>query len=491
MNQESMSPAQNHKKKMSAVKWKKLFYRLSMAGIPLIMLPVVYFGCSVALDNGISWVDPDGWLLIRYWGQNLAGGLICWVLTLLADRLRKKDIDDARLALSANILMGVGFVAELGVFALLNFEMTAPFWISLAAIVPTYILVWRKAGRAYQDIIDKKMVVAYCIESMVAVIAFWAMKATYSRLVLVWGLFYLICCYALCQNQSNIDFMMARRKHKLEHLPDRVRGRSLKMTLVIIGIGLVCVLLAPQLGWVLEQLLNGLKYLLSLVVRFIAWLIPDSEPSESVEETITQQQGDMGGFGEASEGSPWWDYIMWPLMIALACWLIYTYRDDIMRWAVTFWRSLRRKIKGALFSVPARAGLMADGEGEYEDEVVELEAAELDEDGTQDKFKLRKWKKAVKLWRAENDSPQKYRDGYRLALDWLKWKNVPILPSDTPLAILEKAKTTLPQSDWDAVTEWYNLIRYGEPASFPAQSMAVIDRTLSGMERGTRAGGSR
>ena len=468
--------------KMSAVRWKKLFYRLSMAGIPLIMLPVIYFGCSIAFSNGVEWMDPDGWMLARYWGQNLTGGLCCWGLTLLADWLRNRDVDDARLALAGNILMAVGLVAELAVFAVVNFALTAPFWVALAAVVPTYILVWRKAGRSYQDVIDKKMVTAYCIEAILVVIAFWAMKATYSRMVLVWGLFYLISCYALCQNQSNIDFMMARRKHRLEHLPDRVRGRSLKLTLVVIGIGLICVLLAPQLGWLLQQLLNGLKYLLSLVVRFIAWLIPDSEPSETVEETVTQSSGDMGGLGASDEGSPWWDYIMWPLIIALACWLIYTYRDDIMRALITFWRTLRSKVKGALFSVPVRAGLMADAEGEYEDEVVELEASELDEDDSQVKFRLRKWKKAVRLWRAENDSPQKYRDGYRLALDWLSWKKVPVSPSDTPLDVLEKAKKILPEPEWAAVTDWYNLIRYGEPSPFPAQSVPVLDHALAGME---------
>lgn len=473
-------------KTTSAIRWKKLFYRLSMAGIPLIMLPVVYFGCSVVFRNGIDWADPDGWMLARYWGQNFLGGLICWGLTLVADWLRNRDRDDARLALAANILMGVGLIAELAAFAVVNFAFTAPFWISLAAVVPTYILVWRKAGGEYQAVIDKKMVTAYCIESIAAVIFFWAIKVSYSRMVLVWGLFYLISCYALCQNQSNIDFMMARRKHRLEHLPDRVRGRSLKLTLVVIGIGLICVLLAPQLGWLLEQLLNGLKYLLSLIVRLIAWLIPDSEPSETVEETVPQNDGDMGGLVGAEQGSPWWDYIMWPAIIALICWLVYTYRDQIMRSLITFWRALRSKVKGALFSVPARAGLMADAEGEYEDEVVELEASELDEQDNAEKFRLRKWKKAVRLWRSEIDSPEKYRSGYRLALDWLSWKKVPVSPSDTPLELLEKAREVLPASDWETVTEWYNLIRYGEPDPFPTQSLPVIDRALAGMESSGR-----
>ncbi len=76
-NNEKSAGSSPSAKTMSAVRWKKLFYRLSMAGIPLIMLPVVYFGCSVVFSNGINWTDPDGWMLARYWGQNFLGGLFC------------------------------------------------------------------------------------------------------------------------------------------------------------------------------------------------------------------------------------------------------------------------------------------------------------------------------------------------------------------------------------------------------------------------------
>ena len=468
---------------LRAVRWKKAFYRLSMLGVPVIMLPVIMLGCAITVSDGFHANDPSFPLVMRYFAQNLLGGIFAWLLTLLADKIRQKDIDNARFALFANLLMGAGMLLALAAFAIFNFSPTAPFVISLIAIGVSYFLVWKKSPKDYSAIIDKKMLTAYCVLSLIAVIAFWAMKVSYSRMTLVWGLFYLASCYALSQDQSNIDFMMERRKHKLEHLPDAVRGRSLKLTLAVIAAGFICVRLAPQFGWLFSQLFTGIKVILLAVFRFIWNLIPAAEPSEEVEETITSEPGGFGGMGASDEGSPWWDYIMWPLLTLAVCWLIYTYRDDIMRSLITFWRTLRQKVKGALFSSSRRAGITADGEGEYEDEVVELSAEEVKENRDASSFKLRQWKKAVRLWHAQPDTEEKYREGYRLALDWLLWKKVPLTPSDTPLAVLEKAKATLSLSDWEAVTDWYNLIRYGEPFPFPEASVPILAHALEEMEK--------
>ncbi len=466
-----------------AVRWKKAFYRLSMFGIPILMLPVVLFGCAVTISDGFHVNDPDLRQVILYFADNMLTGIFAWILSLLADKIRNKDSDNARFALLANLLMGAGMIVSLILFAVFHFSMIAPFFISCITIGISYFLVWRKAPKDYASIIDKKMLTAYCVLSAIVVIAFWGMKVNYNRMILVWGVFYLASCYALSQDQSNIDFMMARRKHKLEHLPDAVRGRSLKLTLVVIAAGFICVLLAPQLGWLFSQLLTGIKIALLAFFRFIWSLVPSAEPGEEVEETVTGQPGEMGGFGGSEEGSPWWDYIMWPLMILIAGWLLYTYRDSIMRSLITFWRTIRTKVKGALFAAPRRARIAADGEEEYEDEVVELSVQEVRDERNASAFKIRQWKKAVRIWRAKPASAEKYREGYRLALDWLIWKNVPLIPSDTPLAVLEKAKAVLTGDEWEPVTDWYNLIRYGEPNPFPEESIPALDKALSGMEK--------
>ena len=115
--------------------------------------------------------------------------------------------------------------------------------------------------------------------------------------------------------------------------------------------------------------------------------------------------------------------------------------------------------------------------------MVELSAEEVKENRDASSFKLRQWKKAVRLWHTQPDTEEKYREGYRLALDWLLWKKVPLTPSDTPLAVLEKAKATLSLSDWEAVTDWYNLIRYGEPFPFPEASVPILAHALEEMEK--------
>lgn len=467
--------------------WKKLLHALAVLGLPVILLPVIYLGCAISISNGFDAVEPPFGVVMLYFLENMVGGVICALLSLLADWIRRRDEDNARLALSANILMGAGLVVEVVAFALLHFSTDAPFFVTEAAIITSYILVWQRSGKGYGEVLNQKMVVAYCVLSIIVVIAFWGMKVSYSRMTLVWGLFYLAGIYALTQNQSNIDFMMARRKHKMEHLPGVVRQRSFILTLVVIGAILVCVFLTPQIAWLFESLLQGIGMLLVTVIRFLLRLLPDGE-SDYVEEPVSGNNGDMGGFGGAEDGSPWWNYIMWPLLIGVSIWLLYTYRDSIMRWLITLVRMFKSKVKGALFAVPKRTRAGADGEGDYEDEVVELSATEVKEELRRQGFRLRDWKKALRAFRAMPADSGKYREGYRLALNWLVWKKVPVLPSDTPLMVLEKAKKILPESDWATVTEWYNYIRYGEPEGFPGESLSVLERTLNQMEKGKVAG---
>ena len=473
------------KKKPAVNRLLPVFYWMSLCGIPFVMLPVIYFACAVSITTGQGFGghDPNLSRMLILFAENLLGGVICALLTLLGGKIRDKDPDNAKLNLTANILMAVGIIAELAGHTLLNFALTAEFFITAAALLVTYILVWKKAYHSYGSIVDKGILAAYCIIAAIVVVLFWGMKVQYSRMAMVWGLFYLAICYALTQNQSNIDFMMARRKHKMEHLPGVVRQRSLVLTLGVLAAVLVCVLLTPQITWLFGQCLNAIKVILLGILRFIWKLIPAGEASDEAEETIEGGPGDMGGMGAAEDGSPLWDYIMWPLIILGAIWLIYTYRDSIMRWWITFWRALRTKIRGALFSAPKRARVTGGGEGEYEDEVVELSAMEVREELRKDVFKFRQWKRDLKAWRAMAGGEDKYRSGYRLALRWLSWRKVPLLPSDTPLEVLEKAKKVLSASEWTAVTDWYNQIRYGEPEAFPAQAMEPLARALEYMEK--------
>ncbi len=473
------------KGKPSVNRFLPVFYWMSLIGIPFLMLPVIYFACAISITTGTGFQSHSPSLphTLLLFGENVLGGVICALLTVLAGKIRDKDSDNAKLSLAANILMAVGLVVLLIVHCLLHFSLTAQFLLTALALIITYILVWKKAYHTYGSIVDKTTIVAYCIIAAVVVVFFWGAKVAYSRMTLVWGLFYLAVCYALTQNQSNIDFMMARRKHKMEHLPSVVRKRSLVLTIGVLGALFLCILLTPQITWLFTQALTGIKILLIGIVRFIVNLIPGGVSEETPEETAPGAAGEMGGLPGGEEGSPWWDYIMWPLITLVVIWMIYTYRDDIIRWWITLWRTLTARVRGALFSAPKRARMDSGDEGEYEDEVVELSAMEVKEELRRDGFRFREWKRDVKAYRQMADGEEKYRRGYQLALSWLGWKKVPLQPSDTPLDILEKAKRILREEEWAAVTDWYNQIRYGEPDPFPGASMAPLNRALDGMEK--------
>ena len=99
------------KKKTSFFKgagWKKLLHALSVLGLPVLMLPAIYLGCAVSVEDGFNAVDPPLRTVLLYFGENLLGGAACALLCLLADRIRQKDEDDARFAFLPTSCWGQG-----------------------------------------------------------------------------------------------------------------------------------------------------------------------------------------------------------------------------------------------------------------------------------------------------------------------------------------------------------------------------------------------
>ena len=59
------------------------------------------------------------------------------------------------------------------------------------------------------------------------------------------------------------------------------------------------------------------------------------------------------------------------------------------------------------------------------------------------------------------EGEDKLREGYRLAMQYLWLKKVPLSPPDTPAEILAKNGSVLPPELFARVTESYCLARYG------------------------------
>ncbi len=263
---------------------------------------------------------------------------------------------------------------------------------------------------------------------------------------------------ALSRSQSNIDFLMERRKHSLNHLPTKMRWYSLALVAgcfaVIVAGFLLRRQIADFLNWSLEMLRRGIGFLLRLIFRGgEAESVPEPEP-------IPPASSDMGLL-EGGESSFFWTIFGYAVLIG-ALLLLYYYRHEIL----SSLRSLGKKIAGVLQRLLFRRGhtmKAGDLEGEYEDDVQDLPREPAPEPVQRRRtYDFRLWKKEYRSFRSMPDGGQKAREGYRLILLYLLLKRVPLSPSDAPEEIFAKARDIIPEELFRSATESYRSIRYGE-----------------------------
>ena len=293
----------------------------------------------------------------------------------------------------------------------------------------------------------------------VCVFVAWIMKWQISAGIL--AVCYLIAAgvAALARNQANIDFLMARRKHSLSHLPLKMRWYSLGLVGGCFAVIVVGFLFRGQIAGALSWLLELLKKALG---AFLRWAFRDGgqeEEPEIVEEAAPSGQ-DMG-LPESSESSFFWTIFGWLMLLGILA-LIFYYRREILEGL----RNIGRKVTGLLRSLILRKGRTVPAgslEGYYEDDVEDLpREPEPASAKKQRPYDLRRWKKDYRLFRGMPDGQEKARQGYRLALMYLLLRKVPLTPADTPAEILAKSEQVLPAASFRSITAAYRAVRYGE-----------------------------
>lgn len=263
---------------------------------------------------------------------------------------------------------------------------------------------------------------------------------------------------AFSRSQSNIDFLMERRKHSLNHLPVKMRWYSLALVggcfAVIVAGFLLRRQIADVLNWSLEMLRRGVGFLLRLISRGEeAEAVPEPEPEPPASPDI--------GLPEGGESSIFWT-IFGYAVLAGALFLLYYYRHEILNSLRRLGKKMAEILQRFLFR-RGRAVKTGDLEGEYEDDVQDLPREPAPEPTKRRRtYDFRIWKKEYRAFRSMPDSGQKAREGYRLTLLYLLLKRVSLSPSDTPAEILAKAQSIVPEELFRSVTESYRAIRYGE-----------------------------
>lgn len=281
-------------------------------------------------------------------------------------------------------------------------------------------------------------------------------------------LFLFLAVYEVSKNQSQIDYMMARRGHRMDQLPAKIRRYNLLLVCLVLAVILACFLFYRPLGSLLAMAGELLRQLLMLLIRFFLFLASlfqtEEEPLE--EAAPEAPSSPMLPPGEENAGFDW----LTPLaLLALAGLLVWKRRQIAAAFRAAFRRLagfLRRLL--AVRRPPAAA---EEAEG-YHDQVEDL--AREERAAPLFRFSaVRAWKKGWRSFRRMAEGEEKLRFGYALLAKGLALSGEEPLPSDTPAQLLARLRQKLPQAPAAAALEGYEQVRYGDLPASPAGGQAM------------------
>ena len=450
---------------------RKLLWLLNFCAVlflPLALLPLLVIGhaaVSGLISGGVTPL-PAGRLFLQMLACELCGfaGRCCG---LLADRWGLSSAPRRLLAIP------VGAAAGAAVWFL--FARTDPFAAICVAVLGAAAF-WAVGGLrfyTYGEILSLRVFYGYLTEYAVvlAVTELFqidpAGPAPFAAALFFGMLLVLFGC-----NQAGIDFMMQRRHHRFDALPQKIRSYNIRLLIVTAAALILLLLLYRPIAWLLAAGGRGLL----AVLRWLLGRLPNGGNAESASEEPEQGQASQDAMGQLAPGetSPFWTYFGIALAIGFV-FLLYYYRHEIFSALRAVWRAIRETFRRLLWGGRQKA---ERDENEYyteTDEKIESETSEVQEDlSAADR---RKWRRACRRFAAAGDSPQAMRTGYRLILQGIALQGVPVAVSDTTLEICHNALAEgLPPVG--KCTDGYNRLRYGEQ-EFDLSSMADIREALS------------
>lgn len=282
-----------------------------------------------------------------------------------------------------------------------------------------------------------------------------------------------IAVHFLVRNQSHIDRLMERRKHKMEDLPRWVRSYNLWLTSAVMAVIAILFLckdwMVVGIQWASTMLGRGITavwlWFGSIFVHegFQDFHVP--EHSDNWEEVA-----DVAVRGDHTTAMLL-GYLLLAMLLAAGVWLIFRYHLIGKLW---------RALKGLLRQVKI---------GNSQDK--ELLEAEYTDSETELNRKEREWKRiknqnAYKLWRQRyrqflkiKDEKLRYELGFALLADYYKLRGVPLTAGDTAIQIGAKAvqgKKLEEEASCQMVDGYHRLCYAGSDCSI--EQLSVLEEAL-------------
>ncbi len=288
-----------------------------------------------------------------------------------------------------------------------------------------------------------------------------------------------IIIFGMVRNQSHIDFLMARRKHKMEDLPKWVRSYNLWLMSAILAV-------IAALFLCRDWIIAGIKWLAKWIgvglYRFFywvgSWFIPDEYEEIKFKENAEQVEEIMEGNAQSSPYGAFFSYVLTALLLIGVIWLLWRLHVFSKLW------SLFKRSGSALLHRLRHGASQETESGEAADEFVDVEE-ELSKDLRAKKYGFRQsaafkeWRQRYKRFLKVKQQDTRYREGYLLLRQYLALRGVAFLDGDTVLQLHDKAiKSKKIEADKSEQIAWgYNLLEYAGKEC-DAQSMTALEETL-------------
>lgn len=370
------------------------------------------------------------------------------------------------------ILLILGSILLGGLFGgVIGLAFGWPALLSGIFCVFSFFICGERVGKNYIELLPDYTIFVTISFNLVAAFVFWLtyqMKGTpYSLSSLLFIFFLFTGIYAVVNNQGNIDALMKRGEHHLEQLPQKIRRYNLFLILILFGMIICCFLFRNYIGKGISFVASAIWKVVSLIFEMIGWLANLLLKSES----SPTGQGEIPEIFLSANTESYFDWLT-PFLLTVGLVLILWNIKKIIRFFILKWSNfvgiLRRILGKERFFQSKQQNIE-----EYFDFEETIPMNKIIKEKRK-KGDLRRWKREYKEFEKLTDSPEKLRLGYRLLLQWLKYRKIEISQSDTPEEILKKSSELLKESSAEQSTEDYEVLRYGEQQS----SSQNIEETL-------------
>lgn len=468
---------------MNKIGIRQIVRFLAIGGFNLYLFPLLLIVCLLRGANldSYSGVLPLSYALLAYCiFSGYLGACTGWISEKIRQKLPEKSEkkDRIKTLILSNAVLIPAFALLLAGLILF---LPENHWL-LLLLFATGILYSLISGQKlhfkkyYEFFSGKRMGFAVGFNVAAELLLLWIFRAETAAagvytVHLFWVFFAYIIIYCVTRNQSNIDKMMERRHHKLEHLPNKMRYYSLWLTVILFAVILLVFLFRGFFAEIFGRFFSAIGAGLLYVIRKLLLRMLGEETNE--QQMGFQEQDPSMGLKDAfadDNTNPLWDYLFYPLVFLAIITLLIVYRKSIAEAFARLWAkavTLARKI----FLNSQIVQRVQVGESEYYFDAVEtLDPDSIAISNEKNTFRLKDWKKLYRKFKAMAPGKEKFRYGYALSLEWLRMHQVPLENSDTCVEIYHKSTAVFPEEQFGIISECYDHIRYGDE---PVQLSAV------------------